>query len=216
MNLFFEQYSNDKFHAGSHNNTIDFGFTQLEKLYYFLGFPRIDDMKAHLRSSYEYIEFKKGTQLIRKGDSCNSLFFIISGSTRIFTYTVDNYEQVFLLSNEGNIATSVTSFLKNQPSDIFMETCQKTKMLVLKKDRFEQIMQSELNPSYLHLLYSLNDKSLYYQKKLTSMLYMNSKEKLDYLYNSFPDIFNSFAVKHIASLSGIKPETLSRIRKTLA
>lgn len=213
MNLFFEQYSNDKFSAGSQNNTIDFGFTQLEKLYYFLGFPRINDLQSHLRSTYEYVEFKKGELLIREGDSCNSLYYIISGSTRIFTKTDDHYEQVFLLSNEGNIATSVTSFLKNKPSDIMMETCQKTKMLVLKKERFEQIMKSDLKHFYLHLLYSINDKSLYYQKKLTSMLYMNSKEKLDYLYNSFPGIFNSFAVKHIASLSGIKPETLSRIRK---
>jgi len=139
MNLFFEQYSNDKLPAGSQNITVDFGFTQLEKLYYFLGFPRINDMKTHLRSSYKYVEFKKGTQLISKGDYCDSLFFIISGSIRIFTYTDDNYEQVFLLSNEGNIATSVTAFLKNQPSDIFMETCQKTKILALNKTALNRL-----------------------------------------------------------------------------
>jgi len=51
------------------------------------------------------------------------------------------------------------------------------------------------------------------QNKNKALLYLNSKEKIIFLMNEFPGIFDKFKMKDIASFASIKIETLSRARK---
>ena len=157
-------------------------------------------------------KFRKGTVLLQAGAMSNECFLVLEGCIRSY-YLVEGEEKTTAFFTEDQIATPV-SYHTRTPSEYYLScledcmlcvgTIEKTKSLVEKIPRLESIGHI-LNGALVieNQVEFDNYKTLTPEKRYLKLL------------ESRPDLCNRVPQYHLASYLGIKPETLSRIRRRL-
>lgn len=166
--------------------------------------------------AFESADFKKviqkGEFLTKEGDIERSLYLIESGAVRVF-YLSEFEEHIVRFGYEGSIINSLSSFLKEAPSEFYIEAIRKTTLKVIsKKDLVNLRNESEENLSqYVDLLESLVTQQI---DREIDLLISSPTERLRRVLERSPGLFQHVPLKYIASYLRMKPETLSRIRNS--
>lgn len=164
-----------------------------------------------LQPALEERKFKKRDFLLRQGEVCNSLFYIVDGYCKSY-YEIDGEIRNTGFFFENEIATNVHSFGSGQKSEFNIVACETLTVIVFaKKELFEIAKQSfeieALGRSCIRL-YAIK------QEELSTVFQLYSaEERLEYLENKKPEILQRVSLSQLASFLGVKRETLSRIRK---
>lgn len=154
-------------------------------------------------------KFQKGDFIITKGKICSKIYFIKSGLVRRFCVE-DGIEVTKWIYTDNQFVTSLSSFFEQKPSFESFQASEETIVFSL-SFQDEQILLEYPLFSKFHIkllrvyLSKLNEFHHFYTS-------MNAQEKYLYLLNSLPQIILKAKLKDIASLIGVSPETLSRIR----
>ena len=164
-----------------------------------------------LEQEVQFRKIKKDELLLKKGEICSSLCFVVSGS--FYQYNVDSElnKNVIDLNAEGDWVINHKSFTSRKPSERTIQA-------------FEDSSVYELSVESIHNLIAQSQSFLQMGKILeasTSRIEFfdnNSTpdEKYQYLLNNEPILIQKFPQKIIASYLKITPETLSRVRKRIA
>ncbi len=156
-------------------------------------------------------KIERGEYLLREGERCSDLWFIRSGMLRSY-YLSDGKEVTKWIHFEGEIITALMSFFRQTPSSHYITTCEDTELLALSytdrellTDKFPEIER------FGRLIMEEQVCMLDEMNKRFNLL--PAKEKYDTLRAISPKMVQRAQLKHIASIMGITPETLSRIRK---
>ena len=154
----------------------------------------------------------KGEFLLRAGEIERNLYYIESGAVRAF-YLSEFEEQTIRLGYEGSIINSLASFLKGTPSEFYLEPIRKTKLLVISKENFFEVVEEseESRQQYSRLLELLITQLI---EREIDLLTTSPIERLNRVLLRSPHLFRHIPLKYIASYLRMKPETLSRIRKS--
>ena len=157
---------------------------------------------------------QKNESLMRQGDICRSVTFIHTGSLRLF-HTVDGEEKTIQFFLENDWYTDYRSFLTSQPTienaqaldacDLIQFNRTDLEQLYRQHPVFERIGRISAERAFL----SLNTRN-------TMMTDQSPEARYQQLIQDRPDLFQRVPQYHIASFLGIKPESLSRIRRRLA
>ncbi|HQW12863.1 MAG TPA: Crp/Fnr family transcriptional regulator [Saprospiraceae bacterium] len=212
MNYYNIRYSDETCGGKSDIVWREFGIQQLANLYKYFGFVISDELIPLIVNNVEYKVIPKNENIIKEGEMCDLLFFLISGTVKQHVLIQGNRQVVHLL-DEGNLFSSVNSFFINEPSEISATTCEKCRFLIIRKDNYQKIINSVYKSDMERFTRQVLVFMLQNQNKNKALLYLNSKEKIIFLMNEFPGIFDKFKMKDIASFASIKIETLSRARK---
>lgn len=82
-------------------------------------------MKEIIELSNKEITINRNEFLKVKGSIDNNLYYITSGSLRIFVF--DNYEeQTIRFGYKENLIVSLDSFMTGKPSDLYIQAIKKT------------------------------------------------------------------------------------------
>lgn len=142
----------------------------------------------------------------------NHLYFILSGSVRIFMID-ENEEHTIRFGYKNSIVTCLDSFLTNKKTSFYIQALKKTQYMSVPKNDF----------------YSLIDKTIENQKiwkqileafviqqmeRETDLLTTSPEERYQRVLNRSPQLFQEIPHKYIASYLRMSPETLSRIKKS--
>jgi len=79
--------------------------------------------------------FVKGELLLREAETCKSIYFLNKGAVRHYKL-VDGKEFICHFAFENNYTTSYESFIKQIPSDEYLETLEDTECLVITAEAF--------------------------------------------------------------------------------
>lgn len=156
--------------------------------------------------------FKKGTVLLEEGKISNECYFIIHGCIR--SYCVRNGDEITSDFFTEEQAVTPSAYGKNTPSGYSLEYVEDTIAGVgtpeLETELFKKFPQLE------SLTRALVEAIMLKQQDTLAEFKMASPEEryLDLLKNR-PDLVQRVPQHQIASYLGIKPESLSRIRKRL-
>lgn len=159
-------------------------------------------------------EYKKGDFLLKEGQRDIDTFFILSGLVR--QYKLVNGEEVTInFFTEGQWIISLTDFSDNIIASEFLICEEPTTIVVGNEQKAQEIFKKfpRLETTSRAVVETVFSEQ---QKMHTSYLTDSPEHRYLKLLKDRPDIFQRVPQYHIASYIGVKPESLSRIRKRLA
>ncbi len=165
-------------------------------------------------SQFQPLELQKGEYLLQSGTVCRKLAFIDAGYVRMYD-TADGKEITLWIGGKGRFVTSVSSFVFQTSNYWNIQAVTDCSLYTLDRDRHERLGKDipkwlEFDNALLAQAFALLEQSMFAQLHTTAM------ERLEHLMDSDPGIFNHVPLQYIASMIGITPESLSRLRKQLA
>lgn len=159
-------------------------------------------------------QYKKGTVLLKEGEISSEVYFVLEGCIRQY-YLVDGEEKTNNFFTEEQWVISMQSFGQNKPSDHFMDCCTDCSLVVGNREKEEGLYKRF--PKFETVSRKVMEKVFAeQQERMSSYATDTAEQRYLKLLKSRPDLFQKIPQYQIASYVGVKPESLSRIRKRIA
>lgn len=167
--------------------------------------------KAIIESAF-IRSYKKGTTLLEEGEISNECYFIIKGCIRSF-YIRDGEEKTTEFYTEEQAVTP-SAYGKKTPSEYYLECIEDTIVGVGTPDLETKMYQKF--PQLVSLNQAIGEAIMAKQQsKFAEFKMASPEERYLALLQNRPDLVQKAPQHQIASYLGIKPESLSRIRKRI-
>ena len=158
-------------------------------------------------------QYKKGTVLLKEGQISTEVYFVLDGCVRQY-YLVDGEEKTNNFFTEEQWVISMNSFSQNKPSNHYLDCCLESSLVVGNREKEENLYKR------FPKLETVSRKEMEkvfaeQQEMLSSYTTDTAEQRYLKLLKSRPDLFQKIPQYQIASYVGVKPESLSRIRKRL-
>lgn len=167
-----------------------------------------------IEESFLITTLKKGEFLLKEGEVAKDSFSIIEGCIRKY-HIKDGEEIIVDFFIEGDTVADFNSLANKVPSNYYFSCCERTTVVVfnaqkeaelyMKIPRFETICRVEFEKM-------MGEK----MDEKESFLGKTPEEKYLSVLQERPGLINRVPHYQLASYLGIRPETLSRIRKRIS
>jgi CRP-like cAMP-binding protein len=159
-------------------------------------------------------EFKKGTILLREGQVSKTCYFNIQGLVRKY-FIVNGEEWTVEFYTEEQSIASLQSYLNKTPANHYFECLEDCRLAVLQYEREQELFKRV--PGFESLCrVSMEEDFGKQQETLASYITTSPESRYLDLLKSRPDLIKRVPQYHLSSYLGVKPESLSRIRKRIA
>lgn len=157
--------------------------------------------------------FPKGTILLREGQIATECYMNLKGLVRRYII-VDGEERSTEFYTEEQPVASLVSYNHKIPADHYLACVEETTLAVLTYDNEQKLYQR-----FPHLekecRVTMEVDYGNHQSKMARFMTSSPEERYQHLLETNPDLLNRVPQYHLASYLGIKPESLSRIRKRM-
>jgi CRP-like cAMP-binding protein len=152
---------------------------------------------------------------IKPGDREKKVAYIKKGLMRVYCYNDNGEEVTTLLRWEDQFLTSYDNIIFDRSSRFYYQAIEPTTLLVMNYDLLQKIMDE--NPKFekvrKYFMYKMLGESL---SRIEDFTLLSAQQRYLKFIEEKPDIFNRVPNKYIATILGITPVSLSRIRKRMA
>lgn len=157
-------------------------------------------------------KYVKGTVLLREGSYAKESYLVLKGCVRSY-YLINGEEKNTAFYFEYDPFVPV-SYIKNQPSEYYIECLEDCVLSIGRSERTEKFLATY--PHFIPLYRKISDEFSTNQL-VSAHKYRNLSPEEHYLEirKLNPDLVERIPQYHLASYLGIKPQSLSRIRKRL-
>lgn len=167
------------------------------------------DLEAYLLENTKNLILPRKHLLVEAGQVSNKMYFIDKGLLRGY-YLKEDKDITTWLMPEGEFVISILSFYTRQPTYEYIELLEDSELWYISYDKLQKAYQlfpefNLIGRTLTERYYVLSEYRSYYLRMHTA------EERLRLLLNDFPTILARVKHRHVASLLGITPETLSRI-----
>lgn len=158
-------------------------------------------------------QYKKKEFLMIDGSVCDKISFINSGCIRVF-FLVDGVENTFQFLFDNGWYTDYESFLSGNPTSVNLQFLEDSVVVQFKKT--DIIKLYETNPTFERLGRIMAELAYTNVTVLYRMIHNEEpEERYLKLLSERPDLIEKIPQHYIASYLGVKPQSLSRIRKRI-
>lgn len=166
-----------------------------------------------IRQSAVIKSVEKGTILLREGQYANDTYFVFKGLVRQYNL-VDGEERTSAFFTENQWVMALNNLNGDKPSSNYW-VCEEDCALMIGNDDgaikiFEQFPRLEAIARKI-----LESSFAEYQQTIANYMADSPEQRYLRLVESRPDLMQRIQQYHLASYIGVKPESLSRIRKRL-
>ena len=157
----------------------------------------------------------KHEHFLKADEYTKTVGFLLGGSVRYY-FLKDGVETTSYFSLEGDWVGAYTSFLRQEPSRIYIQALEDTRLLTFSFDRLRQWEQTELL-GYRVNHFSRRLAEFYigcYDDRVASFILQTPEERYLALLDQ-PEVMRRIPQRYIANYLGITPVSLSRIRKRI-
>ena len=155
---------------------------------------------------------KKRDHLVKVGDISNKIVFFFDGYFRFYHYLEDGTEVTSDFVFSPYVATSYTSLITGEPSNVYVQAMENMNVLSIKKSDLQTLYLKYHNIEKLGRLFA-EQNIISLEKHLFCLLNYSAEKRYKYLIINYPQFIQKIPLQYIASYLGITKETLSRIRK---
>lgn len=158
--------------------------------------------------------FDKKAVLVEEGKTCRYVYFILKGSAYSYYVSELGDKNAVQFALEGYWISDSYSFFSNRKGIYTVETLEPTEALVINKENHEKLCS--LSHTFEHFFRILMQNAFV---ALQYRLIKTNSESAEHRYIEFQRLYPHFVQRIpqylIASYLGMKPQSLSRIRKDL-
>ena len=153
----------------------------------------------------------RGEFFLKEGEYVRQIGFVEKGILREFLFRNDK-EVTKWFSTSGHFAVDLSGFLFSQPSKVSYQALEDVEVLTLSKENYDRISQevprwATLEKAFLTTCFAI------LEDRVITHLSMNAEERYNHFFSIHPELFNQVPLNYLASMLGMTPETMSRIRK---
>lgn len=187
------------------------GKDQMIAVFKFLGNINAEE-EALIRSSFSQIKVPAKSYLVQEGEVSHSLFFVVKGCARIAINCPTGEDISCYFAQENEWISVYESFLTGEPAQYFIQTLEDCELLVTDRMGIDTIFSKVREGNLIG-------------RRLTEGLFMSTVQRLTDFYRFTPEErFQNFITQSpklvarlpqqcVASYIGVKPQSLSRIKK---
>jgi CRP-like cAMP-binding protein len=169
--------------------------------------------KAQITAIAQMVECRKGNVLLREGEECKSISFVLSGVYRI--YKLEQGKEVssyFCYDRRNPFVASFPSVLTGKPSKEIIECILPGELLTVRYADWAELYRTSfaLN-TFGRKMAEFN--YLLSMERIESLQHQSASDRYQLFHEHYPGLLNMVPHLYIASYLGITPESLSRIRR---
>lgn len=168
----------------------------------------------NIQGFFKPLEIPKGDFFLKQYQYAKQMGFVETGILREFLDT-NGKEITKWFSTSGYFAVDLSSFLYNQKSKVSYQAITDTKLLTISKEDYDKIGEKVPKWHTLEKMFLAKCFSVL-EDRVVAHLSMNAEERYQQLFDFQPLLFNQVPLHYLASMLGMSPETLSRVRKKLS
>lgn len=168
--------------------------------------------EAYFRSILKVKKLRRRQYFLQEGDVCRYEAFIYKGCLRSYEIDQKGVEHVIQFAPEDWWMGDLYSFFTNTPSRLNIDALEDSELFIFDhktiEDLYERVPKFE---RYFRLL--MQNSLIALQQRILSNMSMTAAERYCDFLTRYPKIEQRVPNHQIASFLGIKPESLSRIRR---
>jgi len=179
------------------------------------GFPSLSlEEKKKLVDEISLARFMKGTILLHQGDISTKCYFVLEGCVKQYCYTEDGDEKTVNFYLENDTVVDLKSYHDRTPSDYYF-ACLENCVLIVGNIETEQHMYQS-HPDLVLITKGLEEQSMSkLQMEYAKFVTMSPEERYLKVVATRPELIQRVPQHQLASYLGIKPESLSRIKRRI-
>lgn len=175
-------------------------------------FPLSSFDQGLIRGAFKFKKVRRRQFLVREGDICKYICFVISGALRIYSVNERGQEAVVAFALEENWMSDWESVVTQHPSRYYIDAVDHSEILQVSPAELH-VLEARIPAIAEFLRLEQRLVAVTTQKRIHTAISMNAEERYQDLLEHHPEYFQRFSQNMIASYLGVKPETLSRLRK---
>jgi len=169
-----------------------------------------DDI-SKISSYFRLTTLKKGDYFLKSGRVCDKLSFHKSGFIRVYVTTHEK-EITQWISSKGYFVTDLSGIIFNTPSKYDIQALSDCELYTIDQKDYNRIGQlipqwHELEKLFIARCFT------FLEERIFALLSMTAEERYKLLFEQNKELFNQVPLQYLASMMGMTPETLSRLRK---
>ena len=156
------------------------------------------------------MKFGKNEMVLREGETCNNIYWVVKGLVRQFYYK-NGKELTEYMATENSIVMCIESLFLKQPTHLQIKTIEPTVLIAIPKVELEAVAMKSVN---IQILYrKILEESLILSQVHADMLrFESAQDRYQKLIKRQPQLVLRAPLVYIASYLQMTPETLSRVR----
>lgn len=170
--------------------------------------------KDQFTSVIQIKKLRKKQYLVQEGDVCRFEAFINKGSMRSFSIDDKGYEHVVLFGIEDWWIGDLYSFFTQTPSRYNVEALEDSELFCLDKPSLEKLY-SDIPKFERFFRILIQNAFIAQQQRIIANMSQSAEQRYHDFINRYPQFEKRFPQYQVASYLGIKPESLSRIRRSI-
>ena len=163
---------------------------------------------------FEPVLFPKNRIIEEEGKVPEYLYYIVSGYLRLFHYNENGDEVTTHINCPPGFFTSYSSFINTVKSNENVECITECELLRITKEDLE-VLTSKSKAMKNFSIGVFQQSIVYNETRSLELATLSAEQRYRKLVQNYPGILHNVPVSYIASFLGMKPESLSRIRKKL-
>lgn len=157
--------------------------------------------------------YKKGDFFLAEGQICKHVGFVAKGLMRYYI-NHDGEEKTYAFSQEDQYVCNYESFLPQKPSSKIIQALEDSDVLVISHSDL-QLLYASIREGERYGRIAVEAVFLQMLKDINSFYTETPEVRYEGFLNTHPDLQQRISQYHIASFVGVKPQSLSRIRKRI-
>lgn len=178
-------------------------------------FRRVKKVRNHevdeILSIFCEKRFRKGDLFKERGTVVKELGFLIEGSSRSYFINERGDEITDQVIQKNNFLSDIISVRTGKSSPVIIEFLEQSLILAAPMNQIWKLLDNNITFNILVREY-IGDRSMELLKRHLMFLNGTAKERYQFLLATNPSILEKFPLKYVASMIGVTPTQLSRIR----
>jgi CRP/FNR family transcriptional regulator, anaerobic regulatory protein len=166
------------------------------------------------KNYFELKSFSKNSLLEEEHKIPKHLYFIIKGYMRLFYYDDNGDEVTTLIAAPNSFITSFLDFIHGKKSKENLECVTNCEVYRIEKSKLVELIDKNENFKNFSLVIFEQAINIT-QLRANDFATLTAELRYKKLLEQQPEIVQNVPIQYIASYLGIKPQSLSRIRKQL-